>query len=72
LRVAVLRHLSDFRDDVVTRSGPGRWFVRSYVANRSTWNHGTESSALLILLAALYWWRTAKRRHSPGHPGSVG
>jgi peptidoglycan/xylan/chitin deacetylase (PgdA/CDA1 family) len=72
LRVAVLRHLSDFRDDVVTRSGPGRWFVRSYVANRSTWNHGAESSALLILLAALYWWRTAKRRHSPGHPGSVG
>jgi hypothetical protein len=72
LRVAVLRHLSDFRDDVVTRSGPGRWFVRSYVANRSTWNHSTEGFAFLILLAVVYWWRTARRKRSLGHPGSVG
>jgi hypothetical protein len=72
LRVAVLRHLSDFRDDVVTRSAPGRWFVRSYVANRSTWNHSAEGCALLILLAIVYWLRTAKRKHSLAHPGSVG
>jgi hypothetical protein len=72
LRVAVLRHLSDFRDDVVTRSGPGRWFVRSYVANRSTWNHSVEGFAFLILLTVVYWWRTAKRKHSLAHPGSVG
>jgi hypothetical protein len=72
LRVAVLRHLSDFRDDEVTRSGPGRWFVRSYVANRSTWNHSAEGSVVLIFLVALYRWRTAKRKHALAHPGSVG
>jgi hypothetical protein len=72
LRVATLRYLSDFRDDVVTRSGPGRWFVRSYVANRSTWNHSAEGSAVLILLVVVYWWRSAKKKHSLAHPGSVG
>jgi hypothetical protein len=62
LRVAVLRHLSDFRDDVVSRSAFGRWFIRSYVAYRSDWNHGAEGVAGLTVLFLFLWWRSGKKK----------
>jgi hypothetical protein len=62
LRIAAIRHASDFRDDVVSRSAPGRWFIRSYVANRSTWNHTAEGLAALSILVALYWRRVGKKK----------
>ncbi|MFP5227825.1 MAG: hypothetical protein ACLGXA_09345 [Acidobacteriota bacterium] len=64
LRVAALRHLSDFRDDVVSRSSAGRWFIRSYVANRSTWNHGAEAGFGVILIGLILVWRRAKKKRN--------
>lgn len=70
-RVAAIRHLSDFRDDVVSRSGPGRWFIRSYVANRSTWNHGVEAVVALWLVGCILWWRSGKKKRCSEHQKSV-
>lgn len=38
LSVAIIRHLSDFRDDVVSRSSMGRRFIQSYAQDESRWN----------------------------------
>jgi hypothetical protein len=38
LRTNAIRLLSDFRDDTVSRSSLGRWFIRSYAANGQPWN----------------------------------
>jgi len=46
----VIRLLSDFRDNAVSDTRPGRWFIRSYVKNASYWNG---AFALLLLLAIL-------------------
>lgn len=71
LRIAVIRHLSDFRDDVVSRSGPGRWFIRSYVANRSDWNHGAEGVGGVALVLLFLWWRSTKKKRWAAARGSA-
>jgi hypothetical protein len=71
LRIAAIRHASDFRDDVVSRSAPGRWFIRSYVANRSKWNHTAEGLAALSILVALYWRRVGKKKQWAARGNSV-
>lgn len=61
-RVAALRHLSDFRDDVVSRSAAGRWFIHSYVDNRSTWNHGAEAVVGFSFIGLILWWRSSRKK----------
>ncbi len=61
-RVAALRHLSDFRDDVVSRSAAGRWFIHSYVDNRSTWNRSGEVVIGLSFIGLIFWWRSGRKK----------
>ena len=70
-RIAAVRHLSDFRDDVVSRSGAGRWFIRSYVANRSTWNHSAEGVVALSAVGCILWWRSGRKKRRFAHEKSV-
>jgi hypothetical protein len=63
LSVAIIRRLSDFRDDVVSKSALGRDFIRSYVDERSVWNRAAEIAiaALLIALTIRMLRRRRKR-----------
>jgi peptidoglycan/xylan/chitin deacetylase (PgdA/CDA1 family) len=61
LSVAIIRRLSDFRDDVVSRSALGRSFIRSYVDDRSVWNRAA-AIGIAVLLAALTFLLRRRRR----------
>ena len=50
-KIAAIRFLSDFRDNAVSDTRLGRWFIRSYVAYRTTWNWG---AAIIVLFVALF------------------
>jgi hypothetical protein len=63
LRVNAIRRLSDFRDNVISKTALGRWFIRSYHDNEPGWNRALGVLALLltIRMAALYVRRGRKR-----------
>jgi peptidoglycan/xylan/chitin deacetylase (PgdA/CDA1 family) len=64
LSVAMIRHLSDFRDDVVSRSPTGRRFIRFYVQGESRWN--LIAVAVIVVIAAfLILIRITRRRVQP-------
>jgi hypothetical protein len=50
LKIAAIRFLSDFRDNTVSDTHLGRWFIRSYVAYRTKWNR----AAAIIVFIALF------------------
>src|SRR6185437_8619412 len=50
LKIATIRFLSDFRDNAVSDTRVGRWFIRSYVSYRTKWNW-----AAIILFIALFF-----------------
>lgn len=50
LRIAAIRFLSDFRDNTVSDTRPGRWFIRSYVSYHTNWNR-----AAIIVFIALFF-----------------
>lgn len=52
-RVAAIRYLSDFRDNVVSRSTLGRRFIRSYIGSRTAWDAAAVAS-MGILLTAMF------------------
>jgi len=60
-KIAAIRFLSDFRDDVVSDTRLGRWFIRSYVAYNTTWNRG---AAIIVLIAFFlvigHWYRNRR------------
>jgi hypothetical protein len=49
-KIAAIRFLSDFRDNAVSDTRLGRWFIRSYVAYNTTWNR----AAVIIMFVALF------------------
>jgi hypothetical protein len=63
LRIMAIRHLSDFRDDVVSKSGLGRGFIRLFVKLESAPNEVllTISSLLALVLLSVLWRRSKKR-----------
>jgi hypothetical protein len=62
-RVQAIRRLSDFRDDVVSKTGLGRWFIRSYRENGSDWNRVVAVLIGLFAVAVVSWYvRKGKRR----------
>ena len=64
LRVAVLRHLSDFRDDVVSRSLIGRILIRVYTSYEKQANNGVAAAFVVLFLTLLVIaWRTWKSFH---------
>ena len=62
LRVSIIRHLSDFRDDVVSRSPLGRRFIVSYRDNGDYWNGAMFILAVLLILLGASWYRHKRRR----------
>jgi hypothetical protein len=58
LSVFIIRYLSDFRDDIVAKSGVGRWFIVSYHEQPGLW---LASVGALITLALFFlglrWYR---------------
>jgi hypothetical protein len=73
-KIAAIRFLSDFRDNAVSDTRLGRWFIRSYVAYRSTWNRGAAIIVvfigLFLVIGRLYSNRRSSNRkinlHLPG------
>lgn len=55
LRVSAIRQLSDFRDNILSRTRLGRWFIQSYTDDGKLWNEAME--ALIALLIALTAFR---------------
>lgn len=49
LRVNAIRQLSDFRDNVVSKTAIGRWFIRIYSQNEPGWNDALLTVAALII-----------------------
>jgi hypothetical protein len=61
-RTAAIRLLSDFRDNVVSDTKPGRWFIHSYVEHGTDWNYAfLLLSLLVILLLAAYIFRARRK-----------
>jgi hypothetical protein len=62
LRIQAIRRLSDFRDDVVSKTAIGRWFIRSYSENGDVWNRSIGGAfALILVIAACSYWRRTRR-----------
>jgi hypothetical protein len=62
LHTSAIRLLSDFRDNVVSRSLVGRKFIESYADNGRAWNLVFVSSGGLGLVLFLAWFRFRSRR----------
>jgi peptidoglycan/xylan/chitin deacetylase (PgdA/CDA1 family) len=62
LRITAIRYLSDFRDDEVSQTALGRWFIRSYVKNKTSWNLAAGVVSGMLIVLALCWLRTGKKR----------
>ena len=65
LRVAGLRHLSEFRDNVVSRSSIGRTLIKAYTRNPSRMAQGSVVLFLCLALAGLALFRRARRTTLP-------
>jgi hypothetical protein len=61
-RISIIRLLSDFRDNMVSRTALGRRFIRSYTGKSSEWN----GIAVILtgLVVALGAWHLSKGRKS--------
>jgi hypothetical protein len=64
LRIYVIRELSDFRDDVVSRTAFGRTFIRVYTEQEAAWNMGLLVFMVLLAALATAWFVRKARRHS--------
>lgn len=72
LRVNTIRQLSDFRDNVVSKTGLGRRLIRSYSENGGDWNRAAAVlTALLALVAAFCYRFRGKLRSSVSHDTSI-
>lgn len=49
-QIAAIRFLSDFRDNAVSDTRLGRWFIRSYVVYRTKWN----GAAIIVLVSFFF------------------
>jgi hydroxypyruvate isomerase len=72
LRVNAIRQLSDFRDNVVSKTGPGRWLIRSYSENGAGWNRAVSAlTGLLAFVAAFCYRYKGKSRSSASRDTSI-
>lgn len=62
-RVAVLRYLSEFRDDVVSRSSIGRRFTQIYTSDESGLNRAMGLGCMVIAAGAAFALRRRKMAH---------
>jgi hypothetical protein len=61
LRVDAVRQLSDFRDNVVSKTSLGRRFIRSYGENGSDWNRAVAVLAGLLVLVGVAYYINRRR-----------
>jgi peptidoglycan/xylan/chitin deacetylase (PgdA/CDA1 family) len=64
LRINTIRQLSDFRDDVVSQTVLGRWFIRLYSQNEARWNGALLIVALLLIAMAVAWFVRRRKKLS--------
>ncbi len=64
LRIQAIRRLSDFRDDVVSRTAVGRAFIRAYTENESAWNRMLIILAAFLVAGVSVWGMRRAKRHS--------
>lgn len=64
IKVAIIRQLSDFRDNFVSDTRAGRWFIHSYVDYRSDWNRAIAIMVLFIALFLAAWYLHHKKEPS--------
>jgi hypothetical protein len=72
-RVAAVRLLSDFRDNAVSNTTIGRWFIRSYAYHSGDWNRAIVIfGVLLMLLAGVFCVRRDREGYlrAPATPDS--
>jgi peptidoglycan/xylan/chitin deacetylase (PgdA/CDA1 family) len=63
IRIYAIRHLSDFRDDLISKTALGQWFIRVYTTNEAEWNYALLAVAVsLIAVLGLWSVRRLKRR----------
>lgn len=70
MRINAIRLLSDFRDDFVSRSRLGRWFIHSYAKGGGAWNGAAVCVGLLLGTWAV--WALRKRGHQGSHRQRAG
>jgi hypothetical protein len=75
LRIMMIRHLSDFRDDVVSKTAAGRWFIGLYVSAEDAGGKMRllATAGILVLVLIIVLVRRAKRRSElfPSHSVSM-
>lgn len=64
LRIQGIRRLSDFRDDVVSKTEMGRFIIRLYVKNEARWNDLSVAIAVLLAVAVTLWLARRAKGHS--------
>jgi peptidoglycan/xylan/chitin deacetylase (PgdA/CDA1 family) len=63
MRINAIRRLSDFRDDVVSKTAFGQWFIRMYTPNETKWNEALLAVAILLISVTVAGFvRTGKKR----------
>ena len=63
IRINAIRQLSDFRDDVVSKTALGRWVIRVYSPNEAKWNEALFAIAVLLIVLMVAWFvRRGKKR----------
>jgi hypothetical protein len=70
LRITAIRRLSDFRDNVVSRTPLGHQFIRSYSQSGVAWNLAALCAVLLVIAAADIWFIRRQKRLSKGSGNS--
>ena len=71
LSVAIIRRLSDFRDDVVSKSTLGRRFIRSYVDEGSAWNRAAVIVAAVLSIGLIFMFRRRRWKRVAITPAAV-
>jgi hypothetical protein len=62
LRINAIRHLSDFRDDVVSQTRVGRWFIQSYTENGDHWKAIMIALMGLLTVFAASWYVLMRKK----------
>ncbi len=60
-KIAAIRLLSDFRDNVVSNTTLGRWFIHSYVDYGSRWNRAMAALALFVVIFVAWYVRRDRK-----------
>jgi peptidoglycan/xylan/chitin deacetylase (PgdA/CDA1 family) len=66
MKIAAIRLLSDFRDNAVSNTALGRWFIHSYVDYGGRWNRAMAALALFIGIFVVWYARGSRKESHAG------